>query len=84
MKLIVELWSNVAKNEKPFSRNHKMLATDFHIIDRKISVILKTKITMQIFWCATSHTLFLILWRYVVFFNDITNQTILQNIEKIH
>ena len=38
MKLIVELWSNAAKNEKLFFWNHKMLATDFHIMDRKISI----------------------------------------------
>ena len=37
---------------------------------------------MQIFWYVTCHTFFLILRRYVVFFNDITNQTISQNIEK--
>ena len=29
MKLVVELWSNAAKNEKPFLRDHKVLATDF-------------------------------------------------------
>ena len=38
MKLMVELRNNVAKNEKLFLRNHKMLATDFHITDRKISI----------------------------------------------
>ena len=48
------------------------------------SNILTKKITMQIFWYATCHTFLLILWRYVVFFNYITNQTISQNIEKIH
>ena len=37
-KLIVELWSNVAKNEKLFLSNLKMLATNFHITDRKISI----------------------------------------------
>ena len=31
MKLIIELWSNAAKNEKLFLRNHRMLATDFYI-----------------------------------------------------
>ena len=34
--------------------------------------------------CATCHTFFLILSRCVVFFNDITNQTISENVEKIH
>ena len=38
MKFIVKLGSNVAKNEKLFLRNHKMLANDFHIIDRKIYI----------------------------------------------
>ena len=38
MKLIVELRSNAAKNEMLFLRNHQMLATDFHIMDRKISM----------------------------------------------
>ena len=38
MKLIVKLWSNAAKTEKLFLRNHKMLDTDFPVMDRKISV----------------------------------------------
>ena len=38
VKLIAELWSNVAKNEKLFMRNLKMLATDFHIMDRKFFI----------------------------------------------
>ena len=38
MKLIVELSINAAKYEKLTLRNHKMLATDFHIMDRKISM----------------------------------------------
>ena len=67
---------------KAFLRNHKMLATDFHIMDRKISMGYWEKITIQIFWHATCHTFFLILWRYVVFLNDITNQTISENIKK--
>ena len=33
-----EMWSNAAKNEKRFLRNHKMLATDFHVMDRQISI----------------------------------------------
>ena len=37
---------------------------------------------MQIFGCATCRTFFLILWRYLIFVNDKTNQTISQNIEK--
>ena len=38
MKFIVKLGSNVAKNEKLFLRNYKMLANDFYIIDRKIYI----------------------------------------------
>ena len=38
MKFIVEMWSNAAKNEKLFLRNQKTLATDFHIMNRKISM----------------------------------------------
>ena len=37
---------------------------------------------MQTFWCTTCHTFFLILSRYVVFFNDITNQTIFKILKK--
>ena len=69
-----------------------MLATDFHIMDRKIyigywqrksrckSFDVQHAIPFLIF-----HVMpFIILGRYVVFFNDITNQIISQNIEKIH
>ena len=38
MKLIVELWSNVAENGKLFLNNQKMLATTFNIMNRKISL----------------------------------------------
>ena len=38
MKFIVELRSNVAENGKLFSKNQKMLATDFHIMDRTIYI----------------------------------------------
>ena len=38
MKLIVKLWSNAAKNEKLFLGNSNMLATNFHITDRKVSI----------------------------------------------
>ena len=61
MKLIVELWSNVTKNEKLFMKNLKMLATDFQIMDKKISKKYWKIKTIQLFWCATCHTLFLIL-----------------------
>ena len=37
-KLKVKLWNNAAKNEKLFLRNNKILATDFQIKDRKISI----------------------------------------------
>ena len=33
---------------------------------------------MQIFWCAACHTFFLILSRYEVFFNYVTDLTILK------
>ena len=36
IKFIVQLRSNVVENEKYFSKNPKMLATDFHIMNRKI------------------------------------------------
>ena len=53
-------------------------------MDRNFYEIFENNNTIQISWCATCQTFFLILWRYVVFIDDITNQTISQNIEKIH
>ena len=39
MKFVVELWNNVtAENEELFLRNQKMLATNIHIMDKKVSM----------------------------------------------
>ena len=60
-----------------------MLATDFHIMYRKnVYRILTKKNHYANLFFSTMPYLFLILWKYVVFFNDTTNQKILQKIKK--
>ena len=81
MKLIVELWSNAAKNEKLFLRNHKMLVIDFHTMDKKISMGHWQRKSQCKSFGMQHARLCLNLW-YVAFFNDITYQRISQNIEK--
>ena len=60
-----------------------MLATDFYIMDRKIYIgYFQRKSQCKSFGVQHAIPFFLILWRYMVFFNDITNQTVSQNIKK--
>ena len=62
-----------------------MLATDFHIMDRNVSIgYWKRKPQRKSFGVQHAIPFFLILGRYVIFFNDIINETISQNIENLH
>ena len=57
--------------------------TDFHIMDRKVSTgYWQKRSQYKSFGVQHDHNFSLILWRYMILFNDITNQTISQNIEK--
>ena len=63
-----------------FLRNNEMLANDFHIMDRKVSMgYWKRKSEYNSLGCEW-HTFFLIFWRCVIFFDDISNQRTSQNI----
>ena len=61
-----------------------MSVTDFHIMDRKISIdIDKENHNANLLVCSMLY-LFLNFVKILVFINDITNKRISQNIEKIH
>ena len=61
-----------------------MSVTDFHIMDRKISIDTdKENHNANLLVCSMLY-LFLNFVKILVFINDITNKRISQNIEKIH
>ena len=61
-----------------------MSVTDFHIMDRKISIdIDKENHNANLLVCSMLY-LFLNFVKILVFINHITNKRISQNIEKIH
>ena len=61
-----------------------MSVTDFHIMDRKISIdIDKENHNANLLVCSMLY-LFLNFVKILVFINDTTNKRISQNIEKIH
>ena len=61
-----------------------MSVTDFHNMDRKISIdIDKENHNANLLVCSMLY-LFLNFVKILVFINDITNKRISQNIEKIH
>ena len=61
-----------------------MSVTDFHIMDRKISIDIDKENHNANLLVSSMLYLFLNFVKILVFFNDITNQRISQNIEKIH
>ena len=61
-----------------------MSVTDFHIMDRKISIDIDKENHNANLWVCSMLYLFLNFVKILVFINDITNKRISQNIEKIH
>ena len=61
-----------------------MLANDFHIMDRKISIGYWKRKSLCKFFGVQQVILIILNFVKTVVFNEITNQRILQNIEKSH